>query len=271
MEKHDIIKRNVSKGAFRNMKLLMKKIWEFIKIKCWYIILLGLSSAYVWYYRFEIYGLRELNARNLIFILWLFLLLLPLFSEMEFLGVKIKKEVQKETEEVRGLLQNLQTQVNQLQLTNSVANNINFGNTTLPSEQKLEQLLQRVTELQTSYSNSGAETKDSIPKGENKNVYLFKVRLDIETSLREMCEKIGYAERMPIIKMMQLLSRVQVIDRMTCDLINQVNKIANRGVHGEIVSDEYIDFVEKTHPEIMRQLQEASIQVEEYRKWRENE
>lgn len=153
---------------------------------------------------------------------------LPLFSEMKFLGVKIKKEVQKETEEVKGLLQNLQTQVNQLQLTNSVANNINLSNATLPSEQKIEELLQRVTELQASYPNSGTEVKDSVPKGEDKNVYLFKVRLDIETSLREMCEKIGHTERMTIVKMVQLLNHAQVINGMTCDLINQVNKIANR-------------------------------------------
>lgn len=166
------------------MKLFMKKLWKLIKTKCWYIILLVLSSTYVWCYRFDIYELKELNARNLIFILWLILLLLPLFSEMKFLGVKIKKEVQKETEEVKGLLQNLQTQVNQLQLTNSVANNINLSNATLPSEQKIEELLQRVTELQASYPNSGTEVKDSVPKGEDKNVYLFKVRLDIETSLR---------------------------------------------------------------------------------------
>lgn len=251
------------------MKLFMKKLWKLIKTKCWYIILLVLSSTYIWCYRFDIYELKELNARNLIFILWLILLLLPLFSEMEFLGVKIKKEVQKETEEVKGLLQNLQTQVNQLQLTNSVANNINLSNATLPSEQKIEELLQRVTELQASYPNSGTEVKDSVPKGEDKNVYLFKVRLDIETSLREMCEKIGHTERMTIVKMVQLLNHAQVINGMTCDLINQVNKIANRGVHGEIVSAEYIDFVEKMHPEIMRQLREASIQVEEYKIWHE--
>lgn len=128
------------------MKLL-KNIWEFIKKKFWYIVLLGLSSAYVWYYRYDIYEMDKLNVRNLVFILWLVLLLLPLFSEMEFLGVKIKKEVKKETEEVKGLLYNLQMQVNQLNMTNSVANNINLNNGTLPSEQKIEDLLKRVTEL----------------------------------------------------------------------------------------------------------------------------
>ena len=37
----------------------------------------------------------------------------------------------------------------------------------------------------------------------------------------------------------------------------QILKIANRGVHGEIISDEYISFVQKTYPELMKQLNEA--------------
>ena len=65
-------------------------IWKFIRYiwKCmngrkWYSLLLLLSSLYVWKYRFEINQLKELNAKNIIFILWIFLLAFPLFSEME--------------------------------------------------------------------------------------------------------------------------------------------------------------------------------------------
>ena len=126
------------------MKLFFVKVWEFIKKKCWYIVLLAASSGYVYYYRNEIYQLKEINACNLIFLLWLLLLLLPLFSELELLGVKVKKEVEKATEEVKETLQNIQTQINQIQLTNSVATNFNFSNTPLPSEQKIEELLQMV-------------------------------------------------------------------------------------------------------------------------------
>ena len=61
--------------------------------------------------------------------------------------------------------------------------------------------------------------------------------------------------------MTQLLYRAEAIDGITCDLICQVNKIANRVVHGEIVSDKYLCFVKKTYPEIMRQIQEASLRV----------
>lgn len=243
------------------MKSFFSKVWEFIKKKCWYIILLTSSSTYVWYYRYEIYQLKEINAHNLIFLLWLLLLLLPLFSEMEFLGVKVKKEVEKATEEVKESLQNLQTQLNQIQLTNSVATNFNFNNTLLPSEQKIEELLQMVRELQSTYPGTNMVSDNSAMVDGDKNVFLFKVRLDIETSLRELCEKIGHYDRIPMIKMIQLLNRAEVINGITYDLIGQVIKIANRGVHGEIVSAEYVTFVEKTYPEIMRQLKAASSRL----------
>jgi len=190
----------------------MKRIWEFIKKKYWYIVLLILSSIYVWCYRFDIYELKEFNTISLIFIIWLILLLLPLFSEMEFLGVKIKKEVQKETEEVKGLLQTLQMQVNQLQITNSVANNINLSNPVLPSEQKLEELLQEVKKLQTPNSSSDAEVKNSISEEKESNVYLFRVRLSIESSLREMCEKFEYMERFTITGMINFLYHREVFE-----------------------------------------------------------
>lgn len=243
------------------MKFFTKRIWEFIKKKYWYIVLLIISSIYVWCYRFDIYELKELNTTNLIFILWLILLLCPLFSEMEFLGVKIKKEVQKETEEVKGLLQNLQMQVNQLQMTNTVANNIQLNNSVLPSEQKLEELLQEVKKMQTPYSGSDAEEKNSISKEEESNVYLFRVRLSIESSLREICEKFEYTDRFPVTGMINYLYHREVFDRTTRELLLEVIKIANRGVHGEIVSAEYLDFVRKIYPRIMRQLQDASSRL----------
>lgn len=54
-------------------------IWSFIKGKVWYSFLLLISSLYIWKYRFEINQLKELDVKNLIFILWIFLLAFPLF------------------------------------------------------------------------------------------------------------------------------------------------------------------------------------------------
>ena len=62
------------------------------------------------------------------------MLAFPLFSEMEILGIKVKKEVEKATEEVKESLKNIQTQIIQLQMNNSVSNKISIENTPLPSE-----------------------------------------------------------------------------------------------------------------------------------------
>lgn len=180
------------------MKAFLLKVWALIKKKGWYILLLAASSGYVLFYRNEIYQLSEINARNLIFLLWLLLLIFPLISEMEFLGIKVKKEVEKSTEKVKESLQNLQAQVNQLQFTNSVETNVNVANTPLPSEQKIEELLQMVKELRSTSSMTDTNPNNSIIEDSDKNVFLFKVRLGIETSLRELCEKIGCYDRVPI-------------------------------------------------------------------------
>ena len=160
-------------------------IWKFIRYiwKCmngrkWYSLLLLLSSLYVWKYRFEINQLKELNAKNIIFILWIFLLAFPLFSEMEILGIKVKKEVEKATEEVKESLKNIQTQIIQLQMNNSVSNKISIENTPLPSEKTLE-------DMQKNISGSEKEVSElEIQNNRDKNIFLFDTRQEIEMALR---------------------------------------------------------------------------------------
>ena len=235
----------------------LKRIWQYVKPKYWYIFLLIISTSYVLHYRFEIYELKEINARNLIFLLWILLLMLPLFSEMEFLGIKIKKEVEKATEEVNDSLRNIQSQITQLQMTNSIATNVNVGSDTLATEKKMDALLRAFENIQQSRTNE-IPARKYVSMNEDKSVFLFKIRLEIETTLRDLCEKTGYNEKTAISQMIRYLNRIEVLSGMTCDLILEVNKIANRGVHGEIVSDEYIKFVEEAYPKIMLQLNNAA-------------
>lgn len=240
------------------MKIFLNELGVFVKNRCWYFILLSASSVYVWFYRNDIYQLKELNVHNLIFLIWLLLLLFPLFSEVELLGVKVKKEVQKATEEVKNVLQNIQMQINHLQLSNSV--DISLGNSILPSEEKMEELLRIVHELQKTNSSENV-TKQTDYDKKDKNVYLFRIRLKIETIIRDLYEMLGYEDKIPLLKMTYLLRKLDVIDGMTCDLISQICKIANRGVHGEIVSDEYINFVQETTPKVLEILEDASSKL----------
>ena len=238
------------------VKSIIKNLWNTIKKKLWYIFVLFLSSAYVFHYRLEIYELKEINARNLIFLLWLVLLIFPLFSELEFLGVKVKKEVAEATGEIKESVQQLHTQIAQLQVSSSFAANFSISGGTLPSEEKMDELLKLVQELN---AKAGEDNLHSFKEEfiEDKNVYLFKIRLQIEKSVRELISRLDIPGPTPLSRQLYTLLRTEIISDNTFELAMQILKIANRGVHGEIVSDEYISFVQKTYPELMKQLNEA--------------
>ena len=87
-----------------------------------------------------------------------------------------------------------------------------------------------------------------IQNNRDKNIFLFETRQEIEMALREICEKIGHPEILESMEMLRLISEKELIDNGTEKLIMEVQKITSRGIHGEIVSDEYITFVKNARP-----------------------
>lgn len=229
---------------------------NYLKNKWWYILLVVASSIYVIYYRHEIYQLQELNTHNLIFLLWLALLILPLFSEMEFFGVRLKKEVQKATGEIKDDLQKVNMKLIHLETMNSIATTVTLNY--LPDAEHTQKLTNYVQKKQNVSNNTTpASDKVSLSDIGNDNImFLFEVRFWIESNLRRLCEKIGYADVPFIEKMVQYLKITEVIDEETSDLILQVSKIINRGIHGELINDQYFSLVKNAYPEIKQQLAE---------------
>ena len=80
-----------------------KSLWEFVKNKSkknyWYFFLLTISSIYVYRYMYDIYQMTELDVHNLVFILWIILLGLPLFSQIEVGNIKLKREIEQNRNE----------------------------------------------------------------------------------------------------------------------------------------------------------------------------
>ncbi|MDE7334284.1 MAG: hypothetical protein K2O16_19060 [Lachnospiraceae bacterium] len=241
------------------MKEILEKglqvLLKWVRKNIWYSFLLLISTLYVFYYRYELYQLKTLNARNLVFLIWIGLLLLPLFSEMELLGVKIKKAVESANKEIKDDIRGIEQQLQELTITNSMANHIQIGAPALPSEEKLEELMQLVRGLNKKEDNTGGMDEEEMPK--EKDVYLFKVRLGIEKAIVPLYESVGSENdrrRFGLAYMIKRLVQHEILDGMTADLIMEVVGIANRGVHGEIISDEYINFVRQVYPRIQDRL-----------------
>ncbi len=196
--------------------------------------------------------MTELNAQNLIFILWLVLLGLPLFSEIEIGNVKLKKEIEQTRAEVKESIGELKYQILDMKLSNSNSNMLVFNNPPLASEDELSQMQKYVENDDVVRTEAKFDFK--ISEG---NIYLFKVRLSLEKQLIALCSIFQNHERRTMYSMVQFLVGHEVIERRTAELIREVINIANRGVHGEIIDDNYLQFVRKTYPIIKYTLDKA--------------
>ena len=172
-----------------------QKPLSFLKKKLWYIFLLAISTIYLAINRFAIEKLDDASMISAVFIIWVILLALPLFSELEFLGVKVKKEVkkavEKSNEEVKASLNNLQQLVSQIQISNSVAPQFTINGGSLPSEGKIDKLTEELHLYNEQNKNKQEEQQDkvNIP---TQNLKLFKMRYEIEAKLNDAMDLIGY-------------------------------------------------------------------------------
>ena len=239
-----------------------QKLLSFLKEKLWYIFLLAISTIYLAINRFAIEKLDDASMLSTVFIIWVILLALPLFSELEFLGVKVKKEVkkavEKSNEEVKASLDNLQQIVSQIQISNSVAPQFTINGGSLPSEERMDNLIKEIHLLNEQNTNKQTEKQDkvNIPA---QNLELFKMRYGIETKLYDAMGFIGYngKNHISLVQSAYYLSRQGVLDPKCIDLLIQVVRIANRGVHGEIVDQKYFDFASEAYPKIIDALDDC--------------
>ncbi|WP_303869325.1 hypothetical protein [Acetobacterium wieringae] len=241
-------------------------LFAYIKRKWWYLVLLLTSSLYVFFNRNDenIFQLKEFNAMNLIFVLWLILLLFPLFSEMEFLGIKLKKEVEEAKKEIKDGLTDLRLQLMDFKINNSSVQNVNIGNV-LPSEQVLNDLKE---EMQKNNENEIEQQDDDILSLEElgvseQSIILFSVRLSIENSLAELCDKTDYNRgRRTITAMLRHLVQAELIPGRIYEPVIEIINICNRGVHGEIVSEKYIDFIREVLPKVQYEIEKANSDIQ---------
>jgi len=238
-------------------------VLSYIKRKWWYLVLLLTSSIYVFYYRNDenIFQLKEFNAMNLIFVLWLVLLIFPLFSEMEFLGIRLKKEVEEAKKEVKDGLSDLRLQLMDLKISNSATNNITIEGS-LRSAKGLDMLkeeLQHNTENEIDLPEGSVDSEVVLDVSEQE-VYLFSVRLSIEKSLSELYDKVGYDDfngNKTVRKMLKHLIQMEAIPVNLFEPVTEIINICNRGIHGEIVSERYINFIKDVFPKVQNELKKA--------------
>lgn len=257
--------KSVENGKDAIGKYLKEKIWSFIKQKAWYLLVLIICTIYVLINISHIKRLDDASLDSVIFVVWIFLILLPFFSEFEFLGVKIKREVQnaveKSNEEIKESIKNLQVLVSQTNVTNSPNNNINVNNYNgLSDSEKIIKLINATKKEEISNS----KTKEKA-KVDCSAIKLFKVMFCIEKEMNTIIKMLGsnVYRNMTFTQKTTLLHRKGIIqDQYFYELLIAVEKIANRGMHGECLEKKIVDLlVDQAYPLIMNILKTSKKQI----------
>ena len=220
----------------------------------WWVLILLLTS-YGLCKRFDaIVAGHDIPFDVFLFLVWVALMLVPIFQEVNFFGIKLKQSVDA-----------LKSEVSQLKST--INNNINvkpvFNFTPTDSSQlkELEQKYNDVLDLVLQQNKKKPASQITAFLGvPQDNQILFSARFRIETELRRIWR---YAFRpdanmqfYPVAKMLMELRKVDLISNELYGPLKEVIAICNYGIHGEDVAPEQVTFVKDLSPKLIAALED---------------
>lgn len=224
----------------------------------WWIILLLLTGLILLKRLDSITTGNSVPADIFIFLIFVALMLVPIFSEIEFFGVKLKKEIDDlKTDiklkfgDIKNEIRNSQSQV----LNQTIQAYGQFGPP--PPDSKLPELeveIDRIVKAKLQEHGVLADqprlaSRIDVP---DENVLMFKVRFNLENELRRIWEQ-RFEEKyhdqrsrpQPIMRIIQDLTKFEIIDNNFYGVLREILSICNYAIHGEKVTDNQANFVAK--------------------------
>ncbi len=238
----------------KNIKTILKFIWG--------IILLGAGIRYI-YFNYTRILVSSTAIDKIIIAGTLILVLFPFFSEISLLGFSMKKEIHKTKQEMDKAIVDLKYQMIDIKstTTQNATQNLTVGY--LPSKDEMMDLLKTIneTKVEDVSEQKNIEIQNEFDVSDDA-IYLFKVRTQLEKYITKIGGKIGYKNPKSYTSSIDILKKESLITPITYENLRQIFNICNRGIHGEIVSEEYLDYVKKISPKIYYQLSQVIEQLD---------
>lgn len=232
------------------------KFPNWFRIAWWVALLLGLS--YMLSFRLgAIASGQAVPADVFIFLIWVALLLVPLFGELSFFGITLKQQVKELADQVAGLQ-------NEIRNTVDVRTQINpvFQMPAPPPDSQLPLIEQRLrTVLQDVLRTHGidqAQVKPAILDVPEDVAYLFKARYEIERELRRIWRHQIQGDEgrrpLPTFHIVRTLASEGLLDPRLANIVREVYSVASPAIHGEPVTEAKLAFVRDVAPELIAAL-----------------
>lgn len=225
----------------------------------WWIVLIVIISIFL-YNRLD--SLTQGSSSNfdlLVFAIWIGLLLMPLFQEIELFGVKLKKEVEDVKQSVHELKNDL---LNAINIQSNISPHFHMSpsppiDSSLPDIEK--QFKEYLKDFMQSYDiKNGVNGVENV---DEKVLILFQTRYNLEKELRRIMESRRVFEdirahnlRISVIGIIKELKVQEVIDDKLAHIIREVYAVCSPAIHGEEVTTNQVKFVKDVAPDLITTL-----------------
>ncbi len=234
-------------------------VWpNWVKIPYW-LLILGFVS-WLLFDRLDITTAGHTTPFGaVVFVIWVALLLAPLFNEVKIWGVSLKQEIEKTQDELKDTKEVILREFNSVRM--DVRNSIHFSptfNHTVsgpPPDYQLPAIQKEIEELLPKQKGTGIEQQEkAVPKD---TLFLFSVRFHIEQQVRRIMESFLGEPRLrtQIRLQVRFLIEHEAIGANLGDSIIEVYRICSPAVHGDAVTFAQLSFVKEIAPKLLAVLE----------------
>lgn len=239
------------------------KFPNWLKIIWW--ILLVILSGTILYIRLD----AILNGTSTTFDLFIFLifvafLLVPIFAEIEFFGIKLKQEIEELKKDVIVKLGELSNEIRTSQVQ-TIHNTIQgFGPP--PPDEKLPELDAEIEKIvKAKFQEHQTKSSQEFKKidAPQHHLEMFVVRYNIEKELKRIWENRfeqnypNFASKyQPLVKIITDLTKFEHLHENFSGILREILSICNYAIHGATLSENQIQFVENNAVGVIEYLRQ---------------
>ena len=226
----------------------------------WWLILVGLLTAFLARRYSALTAGRAVPADIVVFVIWVALLLAPLFSEVSLLGITLKQQMDELKEYVAGQITDVKSEVRSaidVRATFSPHFNIPApaADAQLPEIER--RIKSAVSDVLAEHGIQQQPPPAQVPVSQDVAL-LFATRYNLEKELRRIGESrqlTGDARRpMPALHLTRALIQAELLEPRLAGAIREVYSVCSPAIHGEPVTEAQVAFVRDVGPELIAAL-----------------
>jgi hypothetical protein len=254
-----------SASSFRERKYQHKKMKlpNWLKV-IWWAILILITVWFLYSRMSQIIEGKSTPFDIFVFLIFVALMLVPIFSEVELFGIKLKQELEELKKVISIKFGDLKNDIRNSQ-AQTIHNTIQGFGPPPPDEKlpELEREIERIVKSKLAEHGVKVSMENDQLDVPKDNLEMFKVRYNIESELRRIWEKrfqdksdFERTRHQPVTKIINDLTKFEIINGNFYGILREILSICNYAIHGEALTDKQITFVENNAVEVIDYLRQ---------------